>query len=42
MRSSFKILVGNPEGKRLHERLRRKSENNFNVALNDAGFGAVS
>jgi hypothetical protein len=37
-RKAYKFLVGNPEGRRLVGRLRRKWEDNITISPTDKGF----
>jgi hypothetical protein len=40
-RSVYRILVGNPEGKRPLGRPRRRSVNNIKIDLRDVGWGGM-
>jgi hypothetical protein len=41
MRNAYKILIGQPEGKRPLRRTRRRWEDNFKMDLRDIGLEAV-
>jgi hypothetical protein len=41
MRNAYKILVGNPEGKRPPERPRRRLEDNIRMDLREIGWKVV-
>jgi hypothetical protein len=40
-RGVYRVLVGNPEGKRPLDRLRRRWEDNFKTDLKEVGCGGV-
>ena len=40
-RGVYRVLVGNPEGKRAHERPRHRWEDNIKMDLQEVGCGGV-
>jgi hypothetical protein len=40
-RGAYRVLVGNPEGRRPHRRPRRRWEDNIKMDLREVGWGTV-